>query len=60
VLWQRHVDLEVVVVDDGFTDDTAQVVAGLGDPRVRRVHHHTPRESAPPATAASPKPTGAG
>jgi glycosyltransferase involved in cell wall biosynthesis len=41
VLWQRDVDLEVVVVDDGSTDDTAQVVAGLGDRRVRLVRHHT-------------------
>jgi glycosyltransferase involved in cell wall biosynthesis len=43
VLWQRDVDLEVVVVDDGSTDDTAEVVAALGDPRLRRVHHPTPK-----------------
>jgi glycosyltransferase involved in cell wall biosynthesis len=43
VLWQRDVDLEVVVVDDGSGDDTAEVVAGLADPRVRLVRHATPQ-----------------
>jgi glycosyltransferase involved in cell wall biosynthesis len=43
VLWQREVDLEVVVVDDGSADDTAEVVAGLADPRVRLVRHATPQ-----------------
>src|SRR6266508_5650845 len=41
VLWQRDVELEVVVVDDGSSDDTAAVVAGLGDTRVRLVRHPT-------------------
>jgi glycosyltransferase involved in cell wall biosynthesis len=43
VLWQRNVDLEVVVVDDGSTDDTAEVVAGLRDGRVRIVRHDRPQ-----------------
>src|SRR6266508_5738391 len=41
VLWQRDVELEVVVVDDGSSDDTAAMVAGLGDARVRLVRHPT-------------------
>ncbi|HTD25654.1 MAG TPA: glycosyltransferase family 2 protein [Candidatus Elarobacter sp.] len=37
LLAEREVDLEVVVVDDGSTDDTAALLAGLGDQRVRAV-----------------------
>ena len=34
-LRQRGVDVEVIVVDDASTDDTAHVVSRLGDRRVR-------------------------
>jgi glycosyltransferase involved in cell wall biosynthesis len=37
VLGQRDVELEVVVVDDGSTDDTRAWIEGLGDGRVRVV-----------------------
>jgi len=42
-LAQTTDDLEVVVVDDGSTDDTRAVVAGYDDPRVRYVAHERNR-----------------
>jgi glycosyltransferase involved in cell wall biosynthesis len=38
VLWQRNVDFETVVVDDGSTDDTPRVLRSFGD-RIRVVRH---------------------
>jgi len=35
VLSQTEKDIELIVVDDASTDDTAQVMAALADPRVR-------------------------
>ncbi len=46
VLAQRDVDLQVVVVDDASTDDTAAWVEDLADPRVTLVRHPTSRGDA--------------
>ncbi len=35
VLASTGVDVDVVVLDDGSTDDTAAILAGIGDPRLR-------------------------
>jgi len=43
VLAQTHEDLELLVVDDGSTDDTEAVVTGYDDDRVRYVAHETNR-----------------
>jgi glycosyltransferase involved in cell wall biosynthesis len=37
VLGQTFRDLELIVVDDGSTDDSDRVLAGIGDPRLRVV-----------------------
>lgn len=39
VLMQTHEDLECIVVDDGSTDDTQDVLARIPDPRLRVVRH---------------------
>jgi glycosyltransferase involved in cell wall biosynthesis len=47
VLAQDHEDLELIVVDDGSTDDTIGYLSSLDDPRLRVVHH--PVSSGPAA-----------
>jgi len=42
VLHQRHVALDVIVVDEASSDDTPRMLAALGDPRVRVIRHDTP------------------
>lgn len=36
---QTFTDIEIIVVDDGSTDSTRQVVERIGDPRLRLVNH---------------------
>lgn len=43
VLVQTHAALDVLVVDDGSTDDTRDRLAGLDDPRLRVLSHARPR-----------------
>ncbi len=43
VLGQTFGDLELIIVDDGSTDDTGAVVSGFNDPRIRYVRHDVNR-----------------
>jgi glycosyltransferase involved in cell wall biosynthesis len=43
VVRQQEVEFEIVVVDEASTDDTQSVIDAFGDPRIRVVHHDTPR-----------------
>ena len=45
-LRQRGVELEVVIVDDGSSDETAERLAELGDSRVRPLRHEVSRHVA--------------
>src|SRR6185437_8398583 len=43
VFAQAFQDFELIVVDDGSKDDTAQVVSGFSEPRLRYVRHEQNR-----------------
>ncbi len=48
VLTQTLADLELIVVDDGSTDDTPTIVTQVADPRLRLIR--VPHSGLPPAT----------
>jgi glycosyltransferase involved in cell wall biosynthesis len=46
-LAQEHVELEVIVIDDGSTDETPDRLAQIADPRLRTFRHETSKGVAP-------------
>ena len=53
VLAQSCQDFEIIVVDDGSTDDPRAVVEAIGDPRIRFIRQDKPAAVARPATPPS-------
>ena len=47
---------EPIVIDDGSTDRTADVLAGIDDPRLRKIRQPPTGGRAPPSGWASPRP----
>lgn len=43
ILRQSFTDLELLIIDDGSTDHTPQIIAGFDDARIRRVRHEKNR-----------------
>jgi len=58
VLQQRGIDLEVLVVDDGSTDGSAEAVGSLNDPRIRVLRHDVPQGVARARNAGADAATG--
>jgi len=40
ILAQTYPHFEFLIIDDGSTDGTADIVSGFGDPRIRLIRHH--------------------
>lgn len=48
VLNQTYQNIEVIIVDDGSTDDTLAIIKSFDDPRIRYIHH-VEKQGAPAA-----------